>query len=139
MSHTPGPWRWEINVKGYQLQLCGGTPRFDKTVLNFIRWGMGSATARFRTEINLMSPANDFAEVVQGREHHAEWFQTINHPDARLIAAAPELLEALKGEATEIDGQLCWCTRPNMIKYRGHDSGCESNRELVAKATGEGA
>lgn len=57
----------------------------------------------------------------------------------RLIAAAPELLEALKGEATEIDGRLCWCTQPNMIKYRGHDGGCESNRELVAKATGEGA
>lgn len=57
----------------------------------------------------------------------------------RLIAAAPELLEALKGEATEIDGRLCWCAQPNMIKYRGHDGGCESNRELVAKATGEGA
>ena len=50
-----------------------------------------------------------------------------------------ELLEALKGEATEVDGRLCWCTQPNMIKYRGHDSGCDSNRELVAKATGEGA
>lgn len=56
-----------------------------------------------------------------------------------LYRAAPELLEALKGEATEIDGRLCWCTQPNMIKYRGHDSGCESNRELVAKATGKGA
>lgn len=96
MSHTPGPWRWEINIKGHRLQLCGGIPRFDKTVLDFGRWGMGSATARFRTEINLMSPAKDFAEVVQGREHHAEWFQTINHPDARLIAAAPDLLESCK-------------------------------------------
>ena len=60
-----------------------------------------------------------------------------NEADARLIAAAPELLEALKGEATVIDGKLCWCGRPNMIPYRGHDSGCEYNRELVAKAEGE--
>lgn len=56
---------------------------------------------------------------------------------AKMTQRRDELLEALKGEATEIDGRLCWCTQPNMIKYRGHDSGCESNRELVAKATGE--
>ena len=58
---------------------------------------------------------------------------------AKMTKRRDELLEALKGEATEIDGRLCWCTQPNMIRYRGHDGGCESNRELVAKATGEGA
>jgi len=137
MSHTPGPWRWEINVKGYQLQLCGGTPRFDKTVLNFIRWGMGSATARFRTEINLMSPANDFAEVVQGREHHAEWFQTINHPDARLIAAAPELLEALNDLLVWAD----WHSdRHRSVSMDEPNTGAlEKARAAIAKATGEGA
>lgn len=57
--------------------------------------------------------------------------------NARLIAAAPELIEALKGEATVIDGKLCWCGMPNMIPYRGHDSGCEYNRELIAKVEGE--
>lgn len=55
----------------------------------------------------------------------------------RLMAQRSELLEALHGEATEIDGQPCWCSQPNMIKYRGHDSGCESNRELVKRAEGE--
>lgn len=77
------------------------------------------------------------------RAEYAMEFAAADFDDAqrkvRLFCAAPELLEALKGEATEIDGRLCWCTQPNMIKYRGHDSGCESNRELVAKATGEGA
>ena len=57
--------------------------------------------------------------------------------NARLIAAAPELLEALKGEASVIDGKLCWCGMPNMVPYRGHDSGCEYNRELIAKVEGE--
>lgn len=55
----------------------------------------------------------------------------------RMMAQRNELLEALHGEATEIDGQPCWCSQPNMIKYRGHDSGCESNRELVKRAEGE--
>ena len=54
----------------------------------------------------------------------------------RSATVNPELLEALKGEATVIDGKLCWCGMPNMIPYRGHDSGCEYNRELVAKAEG---
>lgn len=54
-----------------------------------------------------------------------------------LYSAAPELLEALKGEATVIDGKLCWCGMPGMIPYCGHDSGCEYNRELIAKVEGE--
>jgi len=55
----------------------------------------------------------------------------------RLMEQRTILLEALKGEATVIDGKLCWCGMPGMIPYRGHDSGCEYNRELVAKAEGE--
>lgn len=27
--------------------------------------------------------------------------------------------------------------QPKMIEHRGHDSGCESNRELVERAEGE--
>lgn len=41
-----------------------------------------------------MKNAYDFANPVAGREHHAKWFQDIDHPDARLIAAAPDLLAA---------------------------------------------
>ena len=92
-----------------------------------------------------MSESIDEA-VADEREREGVYTVEFDAPDfdtaerrVRLWAAAPELLEALKGEATEIDGRLCWCAQPNMIKYRGHDGGCESNRELVAKATGEGA
>lgn len=98
-AHTPGPWRWELNEKSKELQLCGGVPTFDLTVIDFARWGMDSAVARFRADVarlNLMHHAKDFAAVVVGREHHAEWFKTLNHPDANLIAAAPELLEMLE-------------------------------------------
>lgn len=99
-QHTPGPWRWELNLKGKHVSLNGGKPRFDLTVLDCERWGMGSARLRLLERsgsgMMLMAPCEQFAAQVPGREHHADWFQTLNHPDANLIAAAPELLAACK-------------------------------------------
>jgi hypothetical protein len=97
---TPGPWRWELNRKGKRVQLCGGVPRFDLTVMDFIRWGMGGAQPRFleawkSNSMMLLENAPKFGKDVPGREHHSDWFQTIDHPDAHLIAAAPDLYAAL--------------------------------------------
>lgn len=38
----------------------------------------------------------DWIAPFPGREHHKSWLQNVVHPDARLIAAAPDLLEVLK-------------------------------------------
>lgn len=96
---TPGPWRFELNRKSRRVQLCGGKPTYDLTVMDFVRWGMDSAAPRFRTDranLNIMKRAEEFGAVVLGREHHADWFQSIDHPDARLIEAAPDLLAAVR-------------------------------------------
>lgn len=95
-KHTPGPWRWEISESGKQVNLCGGVPKFDLTVMDFVRWGMGGAAPRFRdnSDMGLMQRSDKFAVKVGGREHHAKWFKDLDHPDARLIAAAPDLLAA---------------------------------------------
>lgn len=98
--HTPGPWRWEINEKHKTMQLVGGDPKYDLTVMGFKRWGMQDAAATLREPdvdgMNIMHHCTHWARPVAGREHHAHWFKTIDHPDARLIAAAPELLAALE-------------------------------------------
>jgi hypothetical protein len=97
---TPGPWRWELNLKSKRIQLCGGKPQYDLTVMDFVRWGMDGAAPRFNTErrenLKLMERIEKFAVIVPGREHHADWFQAVDHPDARLIASAPDMLTVLK-------------------------------------------
>lgn len=100
MIHTPGPWRWEFNPSTKRIQLCGGVPRFDCIVMDFVRYGFSGAAPRFNSEIrphlNVMKRADEFGVVCPGREHHEDWFRLIAHPDASLIAAAPMLLAALK-------------------------------------------
>lgn len=108
-SHTPGPWRWELNLTSRVVQLCGGRPRFDKIVMDFKRWGMGSAAPRFQNPEHphrLMTRADEFAVPVDGREHHYQWFQDIDQPDARLIAAAPDLYAALAAIINDPDSWL---------------------------------
>lgn len=104
---TPGPWRWEINRKHRAVQLCGGDPKsgfgaYDHTVMSFERWGMQGAQPRFLDPTcNLLEPADDYAVAITGREHHAHWLMTINHPNANLIAAAPNLFAAVQALLSE--------------------------------------
>lgn len=99
-KHTPGPWRWEVNLRSRQIKLCGGKPMFDLTVMDFVRWGMSGSQPRFlsvaRPELMILEKAETFAVPAEGREHHSDWFQVLNHPDAKLITAAPDMYDLLK-------------------------------------------
>jgi hypothetical protein len=106
-SHTPGPWRWEVNMASRIIELCGGRPTYDMTVMDFARWGMSSARPRFTVD-GLLHDAEEFKRVAPDREHHASWFQLLDHPDANLIAAAPELLAACKAALL----QMCLTNSP---------------------------
>lgn len=102
--HTPGPWRWEVNMNGKHLHLVGGKPQFDLTILEPTRWGMGSATLLIRDTahdgMNVMHKLHeraDWSRVFPDRGHHAKWCAAVKHPDMQLIEAAPDLLAALLG------------------------------------------
>jgi hypothetical protein len=67
---------------------------------------MASATPMFRRTNpgdlafgGVLCKASDFGTPIPGEEHH-DWDKLLDHPDARLIAAAPDLLEACKGIET---------------------------------------
>lgn len=100
---TAGPWRWEFNRKHKVLHLVGGCPRYDLTIMDFDRWGMSGAVATLRDTahdgFNIMhrlSDRTDWIAPFPGRAHHADWCSDVVHPDMRLMASAPELLEALE-------------------------------------------
>lgn len=135
MSHTPGPWRWELNLNSRQLELCGGGG-YDVTILDPVRWGMHGATVRFRdTDIsgNLLHAPHEVTSwhaPLKGREHHAHWLQDVTHPDARLIACAPELLVALEKAHAEIANSPGDIWSPECAKNH------EERLALIRKARG---
>lgn len=102
---TRGPWWWNINLKHRQITL-DGYGRGVEYVLSFFRWGMRGAGVRFSRD-GLLVEAQALAEIIPGHEHHAEWMQTVHHPDADFIAHArediPWLLGQLRARTAERD------------------------------------
>lgn len=134
-QYTPGPWRWEYSAQSKQVHLCGGRPRYDLRVMDFVRFGMNNAAPRFVERPapghEILERCDKFAVPVAGREHHASWFQDIAHPDARLIAAAPDLLEALTGLVSAIDRHA-----DDGLQWRLSEAETAAHR-AIAKATGQ--
>jgi hypothetical protein len=89
---TPGPWNWNVNLQSKQMCLeSQGRGGWFERIMDFARWGMNSAKARFLdTAKHLMIPADKLAVPIPSREHHADWFQVIDHPDANFIAHSRE-------------------------------------------------
>ncbi len=109
-THTPGPWRWEVNMHAKVLHLVGGEPQYDLTIIEPTRWGMNRGTLLIRDTahegMNLMHRLHERADWIAplpGRAHHADWCASVTHPDMRLIEAAPDLLAALQAVVAVAD------------------------------------
>lgn len=131
VKHTPGPWRWEFNAKHKTIHLVGGVPQFDLTIIEPTRWGMQRASLMIRDTafdgMNLMHKLHERADWIApfpGRAHHADWCADVVHPDMRLIAAAPELLDVAQSILAD-----------EMVQYLPAEY-VEKVRAAIAKATG---
>lgn len=102
---TPGPWGWFGNTKS-QILYLSTVDRGRQFVMQFKRWGTGSGQPVFQVN-NRMVPAKELVKFevgdgkARGHEHGLDDPSVyrmdvldIDHPDARLIVAAPDLLAA---------------------------------------------
>lgn len=98
---TKGPWRWSLNQKYHEVRLEGG----GGTVMDFVRYGMGSGAPRLK-RAGVMVRIEEFAEVIAGREHHADWAKKVRHPDADFISSCREDVPALLAEIERLRGLI---------------------------------
>lgn len=132
MRHTAGPWAWFGNRSG---GVYLATPdRGRRYVMGFRRYGMNGAQPTFAIG-GTMHPAAELVAFAVG-DGTARGFKEadkdgsvyrydvseIDHPDARLIAAAPDLLAALEFYA-------------NGIGHTEIEDGGAIARAAIAKAT----
>ena len=100
-------------------------------MMQFARWGMSSAQPRFQSAAHVMGDAKDL--VTYERDYRKD-VADINHPDAALIANAPDDLafllaeiERLTGERDEavaaikdVGGPLCECGHEGDLYHYTH-------------------
>ena len=105
-KHTPGPWVWRGNAHAQDVYLStrhGGR----RIVMGFKRWGTAGAQPTFRGQ-NSLEDAKDLLKfevgdpsvtgVAEARENNSVYrlhIADIDHPDARLIEAAPEMWDLI--------------------------------------------
>ena len=91
------PWKWEANPTSRNVTLSDH--RGDYMVVTFRRYGMQDAQPEFWTWCGAdgnPTTAAKAAEPVPGREHHADWHKSVEHPMARVIAQVPVMYAALE-------------------------------------------
>lgn len=132
---TKGPWMWVVSKSDKRVELCGS----GIEVLRFKRLGMQNAqptfTESYRGHTLQGVKSLDLLQKVKGREHHSDWFQTINHPDAKLIECSPDLYAEIERDLIE---QL---ETQELIKGKLVDEQLNASvirkQNLLAKARGE--
>lgn len=125
---TAGPWHWIRRDDGIHL---GTLDRGMLVVMDFARLGTQGAQPRFATWVGaererhggLMKKAMEFESVEES-------------PDARLIAAAPELLAALKSVAYWMSDAVIPCCFPRQTILDAIDKAEGRTSEIPKDMTG---
>lgn len=96
---TPGPWAWHGNERNHNVYLI---QEYGQTVMALRRWGMQKAQPAF-TVNHFLKAASDMLET-----DHNGVIWSMNHPDARAIAAAPDDVAYLLAELRAAREVIAW-------------------------------
>ena len=121
-KHTPGPWHWNVNPSSKLVRIIAANGDY---VLMARRWGNSGTIWFQKPSSGIIENASRFLKDFPNRHHHRTWAQTIDHPDAHLIAAAPELF-AFAERFLEIFGD-----------EEDFEELCGEARDAIALASGE--
>lgn len=120
-QHTPGPWDWYMSDRGEAML---STPdRGRLYVMQPVRCGMQGGTVRFSEWGE--GPRGRRGGVMRDAKEHLR-NGVLMHPDALLIAAAPDLLAALQRAL-------------NVLDATGAQDDANAARAAIAKAVGSAA
>lgn len=129
-AHTPGPWDW-FATDGGRFHIA--TPdRGHLVVMDFARCGMHGAQPRFAVMDDDLPRGRRGGILVDAKEIIAKHGK-LDHPDATLIVAAPDLYAALKGLLASED-QTDEVTYAEEISLRAER--VAAAREAIAAAEG---
>ncbi|WP_130617958.1 hypothetical protein [Dyella amyloliquefaciens] len=123
-KHTAGPWEWRTNAGRVYLRTVN---RGGLYIMDFVRKGMQGAQPRFAVW------KGEEREKLGGVMHGADEIDIRLHPDARLIAAAPDLLASLI-EMRDLFDLMCGL---GFNPAEGREGSPKANADAaIAKATG---
>lgn len=135
-NHTPGPWAWFVNAKTKHAYLAT-THSGRIVVMDFARAGLHRAQPRFLVPGPLdgyLSPIFDAHPCIVSPADHNGSVDVI-HPNARLIAAAPDLLAVCEMVETALKtGQLFAGRHVIVLGIKA----VRAIRDAIAAARGEG-
>jgi len=108
-----GPWHWTGNTDTHQLRLSNWIPGHGRcTVMDFTRWGMQDARPRFTDGDRFMVHPQTVYQVAPAatrrddpRVYRGDIID-IRHPDAQLIAHAPQDIDDLLAEVDRLRAAL---------------------------------
>lgn len=139
-KHTPGPWGWFGTATGEEIYLAT-LHSGRRYVMSFRRWGLRSAQPAFQVEGKGMVAARHLLQFEVGDQNvvglkaaqenesvYRYHIRGIAHPDACLISAAPDMLEALEVAEAELENHtsvpgvsehILPCIRAAIAKAKG--------------------
>lgn len=112
---APGPWHWAGNTDSRNIYLASWRRGAGRcTVMDFARWGMQSARPRFIDSELFMNNADEYpvwevSPESRRRDDPAVYradIIDIRHPDAQLIAHAPQDIDDLLAEVDRLTAAL---------------------------------